>query len=101
MPEGQVPVGAPAPAAEAPASGGGVAEAIVETDKNLAAMAKAAESNPEFPPEAKEALLAARDAFRAFVSAVTGGGEGPQGPAAVSPEAGANPNAVPQTMGRR
>jgi len=82
--------------------GGGVTEALVETDKNLAAIAAVMAKNPKVPDEVKAAFQAATESFRqglAAVSEMAGGGQepAPGGPGAVAPEAGGSAGAVPMT----
>lgn len=91
--------------APAPEQGGGIADALVDTDKNLAAIAGAMAKNPQIPDEVKAAFQTASQAYRQGMEAVmeiaggggAPGGEEPPGGGAVSPEAGASRGAVPMT----
>lgn len=93
-------------AEEAPApqggAGGGVTEVLVETDANLAAVAKQVARNEQIPDEVKGLFAQASELYRQGLQALTdvaGGGAqaAPGGPGAVAPEAGGNPGAVPMT----
>lgn len=84
------------------AGGGGVTEVLVETDANLAAVAKQMAKNQQIPDEVKALFAQASEAYRQGLQAlseVAGGGAepAPGGPGAVAPEAGGNPGAVPMT----
>lgn len=94
-------------AEEAPApeggAGSGVTEVLVETDANLAAVAKQVAKNQQIPDEVKGLFAQASELYRQGLQAlsdVAGGGgteAAPGGPGAVAPEAGGNPGAVPMT----
>jgi hypothetical protein len=88
----------------APQEGGGIADAIVDVDGKLSQLMQAVGQNPQVPDELKQALSAAQEAYRAFaegISSLAGGqGGGAQPGGAATPEQGANPNAVPESMGR-
>ncbi len=79
---------------------GGIAETLTEVDSKLAKIAELVGSDPQLPDEAKQAFASALESYRSGLQIVMevakgGGGGSPQGPAATSPEAGGNPNAVP------
>ena len=75
---------------DAPAQGGG--DPLADVQSKLAAIA----SQEGLPEKARVAFAAAVEAFSAGLEAVNGGGEEPQGPAAVVPEQGAS-GAVPMS----
>jgi hypothetical protein len=95
------------PQGQAPA--GDVGQLLVETDKNLAMIAKAAGSADQMPDDLKEGFQQVSDMFRSLLDKAlkTGGGEeaaeGESGPQPMqgtgTPEAGGNPNARPVSMG--
>lgn len=97
MPE--VPV--PAEGAPPEEAGGGITQALVETDKSLFKISQLVGQNPEVPDEVKAAFQAALDAYRQGLSALTGGGEGGSAPAPAnaSVEQGAS-GAQPMSMQR-
>lgn len=106
MPEAPVPQGAPA---AAPAAGGGITEAIVQTDKQLSAIAQTVASSGQLPDEVKGAFAAALEAYRQGVTALSelaaGGGAPaeasiPADQGAVTPEQGGSGGAVPMSHGR-
>lgn len=77
--------------------GGGVTEVLVETDANLAGLAKTMAGNPQIPDEVKALFAQASDLYRQGMQAlsdVAGGGGGPGG--AATPEQGAS-GAVPMS----
>ncbi len=80
---------------------GGVTEVLVETDANLASIAKMTAQNEQIPDEVKAYFQQASDSYRQGLQALQevagGGGGAPGGPGAVAPEAGGNPGAVPMT----
>ncbi len=93
------------PAGPAPeAAGGDVGQLLVDTDKNLALLAKAA-GGGGMPPELAEGFAQVSEQFRALLDAAMQASEGgapppgPKGPqpaqGMASPEAGGNPNAKP------
>lgn len=99
QPAGAPPQGAPG------GGGGGITEALVETDKNLAGIASVMAKNPQIPDEVKQAFQTASKAYRQGLQALTqlagGGGDagGPQ-PApggTATPEQGGGGGAVPMT----
>ena len=86
----------------APAGGGGITEVLVETDANLASVAKMMAQNEKIPDEVKALFAQASEAYRQGLTALQevaggGGGGAPGGPGAVAPEAGGNPGAIPMT----
>jgi hypothetical protein len=82
-------------AAPAPAQDGGAEEAISQAGSTLSKLVE----DPGLPEEAKAAFKAALEAFSAGVSALTGGGSGPQPEqGVVTPEQGAS-GAVPMSHG--
>jgi hypothetical protein len=80
--------------------GGGIVEALIETDKRLLSIVTAVSQAP-VPDEVKQAFAQAHEAYRSGLEALTGGGQQPDQPGAVAPEAGGNPNARPMGMGDR
>lgn len=97
-PEGPMPQdGAPAE------SGGGVEEVIQDIGMKLTKLSEVFGQNEQFPPELKEALMTATQAYEAFASGLSqmAGGGAPEGasPGAVSPEQGGS-GAQPMSMGR-
>jgi hypothetical protein len=80
--------------------GGGIVEALIETDKRLFSIVNAVSQSPA-PDEVKQAFGQALEAYRAGLEALTGGGQQPEQQGAVAPEAGGNPNAQPMGMGGR
>lgn len=92
---------APVPAEGAPEEGGGgITQALVETDKSLFKISQLVGQNPEVPDEVKAAFQASLDAFRQGLESLTGGGSGSAPvPANASPEQGAS-GAQPMSMQR-
>lgn len=89
--------GPPPQGPEGGGAGGGVGQVLVETDKNLAALAKAAP--PEFADQFAQIAEAFRNLVDEMMQGAEGGGGGPSKPQPAggtqSPEAGGNPNARP------
>ncbi len=90
---------APAPGGE----GGGIADAIAQTDAMISKITEAVTQNAQLPDEVKQAFQGAAESWKGAVQALTGaagGGEqGPPdgGPGAVPAEAGASGGAVPMS----
>ena len=83
---------------QAPPQGGGgdPLQALAKFNEQLAKITQVVTQNPQVPDEAKAAFTSSLEAFRAGLEILSGGGgEGPEGPAAVAPEAGGNAGAVP------
>lgn len=90
---------APAPAeGGGEEQGGGIAEVLQKTDATLYKIASTAAQSQGMPEAAKAAFQQASQAFRQGLEALTG--DGGQEQQTVTPEQGANPNAVPMSHGR-
>src|SRR5688500_1157740 len=105
----EMPVGAAQETAPAEGAGGDVGRLIVETDKNLAMIAKAAQGGG-LPEELAQGFAQLSEQFRSLVDAALSASEGgeaapdaPQPRAAAEgmapAEAGGNPRARPMSMG--
>jgi hypothetical protein len=81
---------------EAPAQGGGVADAL----KTLGQGLSAATQDESVPEEARAAFSAALEAFSQGMSILEGGGQAPSPSEPVSMEQGASKGAVPMSHGR-
>ncbi len=88
---------APAPGGE----GGGIADAIAQTDAMVTKIVEAVSQSGQLPDEVKQAFQGAGESWKGAVQALTGaagGGESPDGgPGAVPAEAGASGGAVPMS----